>query len=59
MARVPAGARGQHGAMADVVVLLAVAAVLALLGVLAGHGWAADSRDPEWARPTFAPRDLR
>jgi hypothetical protein len=59
MARVPDGLQGQHVAMADLVVLLAVAAVLALLGVLAGHGWTADSRDPEWARPTFAPRSLR
>ena len=45
--------------MTDVVVLLVTTAVLVLLGVLAAHGWTADSRDPEWTGSTFAERRPR
>jgi hypothetical protein len=54
MARDSGPWRDHHSGMADVVVLLVVAAVLALLGYLAAHGWVADSRDAEKSRPTFS-----
>jgi Flp pilus assembly protein CpaB len=45
--------------MSDVVLLLVAAAVLGLLGILAAHGWVADSRDQAWTGPTFTNRCLR
>jgi hypothetical protein len=45
--------------MTDVVLLLVVTAILALLGVLAAHGWTADSRDEEWTGPLSADRRIR
>jgi hypothetical protein len=49
MARDLTPPRGQHCDMSDVVLLLVAAAALALLGILAAQGRAADSRDQEWA----------
>jgi Flp pilus assembly protein CpaB len=45
--------------MSDVVLLLVAAAALGLLGILAAHGWAADSRDREWTGPASAERRPR
>jgi hypothetical protein len=53
MARDPGPSGDDHSGMADVVVLLVVAAILGLLGFLVIHGWAADSRDAESTHPTF------
>ena len=59
MARDSGPPQGHALVMADVVLLLVTGVILALLGVLAAHGWAAESRDQEWARSPFAERRPR
>lgn len=50
---------GHPQVMSDVVLLLVTGVILALLGVLAAHGWTADSRDQEWSRSPFVDRRTR
>ena len=59
MARDSGLPRGHALVMADVVLLLVTGVILALLGVLAAHGWTADSRDQEWSRSPFVDRRTR
>ena len=59
MARDSGPSWGHPEVMADVVLLLVTGVILALLGVLAAHGWVADSRDQEWSRTPFAERRVR
>jgi Flp pilus assembly protein CpaB len=59
MARDSRPPRDHDRCMSDLVVLLVAVAALGLLGILAAHGWTADSRDREWTGSAFAERGLR